>query len=551
MQNGRTALIACALAMIGVAGCETQTTTGSVASSSGAARQALAPPPPPAGYAPSQSFDSTTMALRAPSAARPSATAPIAQPGPTAQFSNAEANGVVAVQEQPVSTFSLDVDTAAYAISRRFLTAGNRPPAQAVRPEQFINYFPYDYARPESKAEPFRIGVTVLPAPWKTGAQLLHIGVKGFEIPATERPPANLVLLVDVSGSMSPPDRLPLLQQVFRTLAGELRPIDRVSIVTYANGVSTVLTPTTGDNRATIVEAVDKLRASGGTAGSDGIQRAYALAEQHFDPRAVNRIILATDGDFNLGITDRDTLKQFVADKRKTGIYLSVFGVGLSNLNDLMMQTLAHAGNGIAAYIDSAVEARKVLVNELGSSVFPIADDAKIQVEFNPAMVAEYRLIGYETRMLKREDFKDDRVDAGEIGSGHSVTAIYEIVAPQSAARLNEPLRYQPQAIGADPRGEIAHVRLRYKLPGERDSRLMERAVTAADVKPSIGEAPEDVRFSVAVAGFAQLLRAERRVDGFGYDQVLALAEPARGRDPFGYRAEFLQLVRVAGGLRQ
>jgi Ca-activated chloride channel family protein len=518
------------LALIALAGCETQTQTSAPAS--------VVQPA------------SVAQAMRHMEAV--GAAPPRAMPGPADRFSNAEPNPVVAVHDQPVSTFSLDVDTSSYAISRRYLMNGQRPPRDAVRVEQFVNYFPYDYRRPATKESPFELSATVLPSPWNKNAQLLHIGLKAFEIVPSERPPANLVLLVDVSGSMAPPDRLPLLKQVFRTLSNELRPADRVAIVTYANNVSTVLPPTPGDQRDKIQAAIDGLSAGGGTAGGDGIQRAYALAEQNFDPKAINRVLLATDGDFNIGITDPNTLKQFVAEKRKTGIYLSIFGVGLGNLNDRLMQMLAHAGNGNAAYIDSALEARKVLVSELGATVFPVADDAKIQIEFNPARIAEYRLIGYETRMLRRSDFNDDRVDAGDVGSGRSVTAIYEIVSPESKSRLVEPLRYQsePRSHAGSKGEELAYVRLRYKLPGEPESRLVERAVRDVDVHPTLDTVPTDVRFAAAAAAFGQLLRGDTHVEGFNYQAVVDLAEPARGADPNGYRAEFLQLVRVAGGLR-
>jgi Ca-activated chloride channel family protein len=564
---GASIAVVAALLLLGIAGCESEQATSTAAGqgrtrlATGAMPEPAKPEPPAATTAPPPKSAEPAQAaphgvgamqLQARRDAQPSTTltvpAPIAPPGPTAQFANAEANGVVAVKEQPVSTFSLDVDTASYAVSRRFLKDGKRPPRQAVRVEQFVNYFPYEYAPPASRDAPFSLDAAIVPAPWRKDAQLLHIALKAYEIPLNARPPANLVLLIDVSGSMSPSDRLPLLKQVFRSLARELRPIDRVAIVSYANGVAVRLEPTTGDKRDTILAAIDALNAGGGTAGSDGIQRAYALAEQHFDPKAVNRVLLATDGDFNVGITDPNTLRDFVAERRKQGIYLSVFGVGLGNLNDRLMQMLAHAGNGNAAYIDSALEARKALGAELGATVFPVADDAKIQVEFNPARVAEYRLIGYETRMLKREDFKDDRVDAGDIGSGHSVTAIYEIVAPDSPARLIEPLRYGGEARPARS-DEIAHIRLRYKLPGAGESQLMERPVMPRDVAPRLDQAAPHIRFSIAVAAFGQLLRGEPRVDGYGYADVLALAEPARGRDPMGYRAEFLQLVRMAGGL--
>jgi Ca-activated chloride channel family protein len=505
---------------------------------SGTAASAASPPPPAA-----------TMAVGNHVAAR--APAPIAPPGYSDRFANAESNPATAVRgEQAVSTFSLDVDTASYAISRRFLSMGRRPPAIAVRAEQFVNYFPCDYARPESRERPFAIQTMIVPNPWNAKTQLLHIGLKAYELRQSERPPANVELLLDVSGSMAPQDRLPLLKQVFRAAASELRPVDRVSIVTYASGVATVLEPTSGAEKDKILDALDRLSAGGGTAGSDGIQRAYAMAERNFDPKAVNRVILATDGDFNVGITDLATLRRFVSEKKDKGIYLSIFGVGLDNLNDSLMTALAHAGNGNAAYIDSALEGRKALVSQLGATVFPVADDAKIQIEFNPARVAEYRLVGYETRLLCQQDLNDDRVDAGDIGSGHSVTAIYEIALPGRGGQSVDPLRYQPgQAAPSYGGREFAFLKLRYKLPGEKDSRLMEQAVTDAHAKPALADAPEDVRFAIAAAGFAQLLRGESQVRNFGYEQVVALAEPARGRDEMGYRAEFLRLVRVAGGL--
>ena len=466
------------------------------------------------------------------------------------RFPDKEPSGERSVREQPISTFSLDVDTASYAVVRRYLSAGQTPPADAVRVEEMVNYFPYAYPGPEDRTQPFRVTHSVLPSPWAEENQLLHIAIKGYDIPRAERPRANVVLLIDTSGSMGPQDRLPLLQRGFRLFAAQLRGDDRVAIVTYAGQAQVALEPTSGAERQKIVEVIDGLRAYGSTAGGDGIQRAYALAERHFDRDAVNRIILATDGDFNVGITDPKALEQFVAGKRKTGIYLSVLGVGLGNLNDALMQRLAQAGNGNAAYIDSLLEVRKALHDELGSTLFPIADDVKVQVEFNPVKVSSYRLIGYETRMLRRQDFKDDRVDAGDIGAGHSVTAIYEITPIGAKGARVDPLRYQaepraPAAPVGSNSGELAFVKLRYKLPGEAASRLIEHPVRGAGIYRTLDDVPGEQRFAVAVAAFAQRLRGERAVESFGYDSIAALANAARGPDPEGYRAELVRLVRM------
>ncbi len=455
---------------------------------------------------------------------------------------------------EPVSTFSIDVDTASYSFVRRSLQAGHMPLKDAVRIEEMINYFPYAYPRPESAAVPFQPTVTVTPSPWKPTNKLIHIGIKGYEIAAKERPRANLVLLLDVSGSMAPDDRLPLLKNAFRMLLGELKPDDTVGIVTYASQSGVALEPTRVAERGKIVDVLDRLIASGSTDGGSGLQDAYRLAEMHFDKNAVNRIILATDGDFNVGITDREQLKRFIEAKRQTGIYLSVIGVGHDNYNDRLMQALAQNGNGVAAYVDTLNEARKVLVDEASSSLFPIAKDVKIQIEFNPARVSEYRLIGYETRALKREDFNNDKVDAGDIGSGHTVTAIYEIT-PVGAPKFVDDLRYhKPEAQPAPPSGtvsEFGFLKIRYKLPGEETSKLITDPIAADLERPDIQAAPEDVRFSSAVAAFGQLLRGEPYTGAFSFDDVIALAQTARGADPFGYRAEFLNLVRLAKSARQ
>jgi Ca-activated chloride channel family protein len=467
------------------------------------------------------------------------------------RFPDKEPTGVFTVAEHPVSTFSVDVDTASYAFVRRVLTGGRFPPREAVRVEEMVNYFPYAYPAPPDRSLPFRVTTAVAPCPWTAGNQLLHIAIRGYDVQRAERPRANIVLLIDTSGSMAPNDRLPLLQKGFRLFAAQLRDEDRVAIVTYAGEARTALEPTAGRDKHKIIEAIDNLRANGSTAGGDGLRRAYAMAERHFDKQAVNRLILATDGDFNVGITDPKELERFIVEKRKTGIYLSILGVGQGNLNDALTQRLAQAGNGNAAYIDSLLEARKAMSEELASTLFPIADDVKVQVEFNPALVAEYRLIGYETRMLRREDFKDDRIDAGDVGAGHTVTAIYEITPAGAKERRIDPLRYQTERdrivpSPSSPADELAFVKLRYKLPGEAASRLIEQPARSADVLPSLDQAAPEARFAIAVAAFGQLLRGESSVAGFSYADIARLASDARGPDPEGYRAEFVRLVRMA-----
>lgn len=471
----------------------------------------------------------------------------------TERYPDTDPNPVKLVVREPVSTFSVDVDTAAYANVRRFLRDGQVPPADAVRAEEMINYFDYAYPLPDDETAPFSATVAVMPTPWNAGTRLLHIGIKGYDVVPAVRPRANLVFLIDVSGSMESPDKLPLVQQTLRLLVKELREDDTVGIVTYAGYTGVALEPTRGAGRGRILQVIDSLGAGGSTAGAQGLVDAYALAMRNFDSKSVNRVILATDGDFNVGVTDPKALEDLIVEKRKSGVYLSVLGFGMGNLNDLLMQKIAQAGNGNAAYIDSLMEGRKVLVEEMASTLFPIANDVKIQIEFNPAEVAEYRLIGYETRMLSREDFNNDAIDAGEIGSGHTVTALYEITPPASQARLVDPLRYgtesEPESAGSAPQpfaDEIAFLRLRYKLPGESESRLIERPVAVTDGYDRIEAAPADIRFAAAVASFAQLLRGDPYLRAFGYDDVVALAQSARGDDPFGYRSEFVQLVRLS-----
>jgi Ca-activated chloride channel homolog len=434
---------------------------------------------------------------------------------------------------------------------RRALNAGRLPQKDAVRVEEMINYFPYGYPLPEDRTAPFKPTVTVLPSPWNPSKKLVHIAIKGYDIARAERPRANLVLLIDTSGSMAPENRLPLLKNAFRMLVDTLQSDDTVGIVTYAGQAQVALEPTKIAEKHKVVEAIDQLQVGGSTAGAAGIQQAYRMAEAGFDKAAVNRVILGTDSDFNVGITNQAELKGFIERKRETGIYLSILGVGHDNYNAALMQALAQNGNGVAAYVDTLNEARKVLVDEASSSLFPIAKEVKIQVEFNPTRVVEYRLIGYETRLLRREDFSNDKVDAGDIGSGHAVTAIYEIT-PVGSAKLVEDLRYaQPVATSTvgpqNGKGEeYAFLKIRYKLPKEEKSRLIDLPITQAFEKLAIGEVPTDVRFSIAVAGFAQLLRSEPHLKAFGYDEVIALAAVARGGDPFGYRAEFVSLARLA-----
>ncbi len=471
-------------------------------------------------------------------------------PESSARYPDKEANGVTLVADQPVSTFSVDVDTASYAVVRRSLTSGAMPPAAAVRVEEMVNYFPYKYAAPADRSHPFSISTEVMPSPWKAENQLVHIAVRGYDIATEKRPRANVVLLIDVSGSMSPEDRLPLLKKGFRLFAAQLRDHDKVAIVTYANGTAVALEPTSGRDKHKIIAAIDALGSGGGTAGADGLRRAYEMAERNFDPKAVNRVILATDGDFNIGISDPKQLETFIAAKRKSGVYLSIFGVGYGNLNDALIQRLTQTGNGNAAFIDSLLEARKAMSQELGSTMFPIANDVKVQVEFNPALVAAYRLVGYETRMLNRQDFKNDRIDAGDMGAGHSVTAIYEITPASAIGTLVDPLRYKREKAPASRTGdELCFVKMRYKLPGQDTSRLTEHPVHAGSARTSLSAVPDEQRFAVAVAAFGQRLRGESHVSTMSYADIARLADSARGADPEGYRAEFVQLVRLSESL--
>ena len=380
----------------------------------------------------------------------------------TEQYDNGEPNPIKLVQEEPVSTFSADVDTASYSRTRRALNDDYLPPSEAVRIEEMVNYFDYDYKLPDSAEQPFKPTVWTMPTPWNENSQLLHIGVKGYDVSPTETPAANIVFLLDVSGSMNSPDKLPLLKKSINLMVEQLDKDDSVAIVVYAGAAGVVLEPTKGNKKRQINEALNKLSAGGSTAGGAGLELAYKLAQENFDEDAVNRVILATDGDFNVGISDPTRMKDFITEKRDSGIFLTVLGFGDGNYNDVIMQQLAQNGNGTAAYIDTLKEARKVLVQEFSSTVFPIAKDLKFQIEFNPSIVSEYRLIGYETRILNREDFNNDKVDAGDIGSGHTVTALYEITLVGEPGAI-DPLRYGTDAPATELKnGELGFLKIRY-----------------------------------------------------------------------------------------
>ena len=448
----------------------------------------------------------------------------------------------------PLSTFAVDVDTASYSNVRRFLNAGRQPPKDAVRIEELINYFGYEYPEPDADV-PFSINTEVASCPWKTDHLLVSIGLKGRAVPWEDIPPLNLVFLLDVSGSMNTQLKLPLLKSAMRLLVAELRSEDRLSIVVYAGASGLVLPPTSGADKATIRSALDSLSAGGSTAGGSGIRLAYEVARRSFDSGGVNRVILATDGDFNVGVSSQGELVRLIEAERESGVFLSVLGFGMGNLKDAHLEQLADHGNGNYAYIDSLREARRVLVQQAGSTLVTIAKDVKIQVEFNPRKVAAYRLIGYENRALRAEDFNDDRKDAGDIGAGHRVTALYEIVPVGVSLPVPavDALKYrQPAALSdrADS-DELATVKLRYKEPGGDTSR---RLVTLIE-DPGSRDASQNLSFAASVAGFGMLLRDSEYKGELTFGQVLELARGARGADPSGDRSEFIQLVELARAL--
>lgn len=468
-------------------------------------------------------------------------------------YQHFDTQGVKRVASEPVSTFSIDVDTGAYSNMRRWLNQGQLPPEDAVRVEEFINYFDYDYPYPESQRVPFQVSTEIAPTPWNANTRLLRIGIQGYKVPREQLPASNLVFLVDVSGSMNSPDKLPLLQQALSMLVGQLDARDSISMVVYAGASGVVLAPTPGNRKADILTALQRLQAGGSTNGAAGIQLAYQMAQQNFIPNGVNRVILATDGDFNVGLASTEELIDLVQRKRKAGIALTTLGFGSGNFNDHLLEQLADEGNGNYAYIDRLNEARKVLAEELSATLMTIASDVKIQIEFNPQLVSEYRLIGYENRMLNEEDFANDKVDAGEIGAGHRVTALYEISLAGSKGQRLPPRRYQPghPSTGRDMasfNNELAYLRIRYKLPGESESKLIQAPVMDSGINARGGDS---FNFAAAVAAFGQKLRGGTFLENFDYDDIEDLARRSRGSDPSGYRSEFMQLVNLARTLDQ
>jgi Ca-activated chloride channel family protein len=461
-------------------------------------------------------------------------------------YDHVQENAFIAVADDPRSTFSIDVDTASYSNVRRFLDGGNMPPPEAVRVEEMINYFSYNYESPLG-SDPFSINTEVSGTPWNDETLLVSVGLQGQRIDMSEVGARNLVFLLDVSGSMSSPDKLPLLKQGLGMLVNNLRDNDRVSIVVYAGASGVVLEPTMGNDKPRIMEALERLQAGGSTNGGEGIKLAYKMAAKHFEKGGVNRVILATDGDFNVGATNRTELLELIEDKRKSGVFLSVLGFGTGNMQDSTMEMLADKGNGNYAYIDSKAEARKVLVEEAGGTLVTIAKDVKLQVEFNPAEVESYRLIGYENRKLAQADFNDDTKDAGEIGAGHSVTALYEVKPKGSSSKsATDKLKYQDDAklTEAAKSGEMLTVKIRYKKPDGNKSKLISLPVTGDD--RGLRNTSKDYRFSAAVAQFAMILRHSKYKGDATYDDVLKLAGESLGADPHGHRKAFLDLVKKA-----
>lgn len=470
------------------------------------------------------------------------------------KFEQQVQNGIMVAGEIPVSTFSIDVDTGSYATLRRMLREGRLPEKGTVRVEEMLNYFAYDYPLPAKNAAPFSVTTELAPSPYNDDMMLLRIGLKGYDLPKSQLGASNLVFLLDVSGSMASADKLPLLQTALKLLTAQLSAQDKVSIVVYAGAAGVVLDGVSGNDTQTLTYALEQLSAGGSTNGGQGITQAYQLAKKHFIPNGINRVILATDGDFNVGVTDFDDLIALIEKEKDHGIGLTTLGFGLGNYNDQLMEQLADKGNGNYAYIDTLNEARKVLVDELSSTLFTIAKDVKVQVEFNPALVSEYRLIGYENRALAREDFNNDKVDAGEIGAGHTVTALYELRYVEAGNRMNDKLRYGVDAqTGQEKysRKEIAFLKLRYKLPAQTQSQLLSYPIRLDQSVKQLEQASDDFRFAAAVAGLGQLLNGSHYLHQFDYTKLSLLARSALGDDPFGYRHEFVQLMETAAAIEQ
>ena len=485
-------------------------------------------------YSPEYQYPSYTKDMQVPTGER----------GET--FKEIKENPFVEVSSQPVSTFSVDVDRAAYSNIRRMIQQGTLPPKDAVRIEEMINYFDYDYPTPDAQTpSPLRVSYEQAPAPWSTTHYLLRIGLKTKPLDLSNTPASHLVFLIDVSGSMMDYNKLPLLKSSLKLLLQNLKPQDKVSIVTYASGTQVALEPTSVREREKIEKVLDGLETGGATSGEQGIQLAYEQAHKAFIKGGNNRIILATDGDFNVGINNPNDLKAFIEKQREGGVYLSVLGFGMGNYRDDMSETLADSGNGNYAYIDNLTEAKKVLVNEFGGTLFTVAKDVKLQVEFNPKYVKQYKLLGYENRMLANEDFTNDKKDAGEVGAGHTVTAIYEIVP--SDGKVTSSLRYQDSQLNEIGKGnEIAFLKIRYKDPKQTNAASREVVEPLIFNLKKLSETSEDFRFATAVAEFGLLLRDSEYKAQASYDQVIELAKNAFGRDEEGYRKEFVRLVEGA-----
>ena len=512
------------------------------------ASPSVAPPPPPP---PSSQIVTTGKAVASGAMAAERSMAPYPYPRPLPypqarpqdreRYDGKEVASIKRVADEPVSTFAVDVDTGSYSNVRRFLNEGRLPPEAAVRTEEMINYFRYDYLRPQNRDTPFSVSTDISTTPWNDASRLLRIGLRGYDVDSNERPRANLVFLVDVSGSMNSQDKLPLVKSTLTALANELRSDDRVSIVVYSGTVGLLLAPTS--NKDYVKQAVDCLSASGSTAGGDALKLAYSTARGNFLDGGINRIIMATDGDFNVGTSNTDELKKYVAEQRKSGVTLTMLGYGSGNIRDELMEGIANVGNGNYAYIDSAMEARKVLGSELSSTLFTIAKDVKIQIEFNPAHVKEYRLIGYENRLLAEEDFANDRIDAGDIGAGHQVTALYEVMPTNASGWLPE-RRYPANRVverQSDFNGEMAQVKLRYKLPEEDKSRLITRSIAAQDLR-SASRPSGDMAFAVAVAAFGQKLRGDKYLGDYDFRNIGLLS----GNGGDYWRQEFRKLNDLA-----
>ena len=468
----------------------------------------------------------------------------------TEEYDGIEENIFREALKNPLSTFSIDVDAASYSNVRRFINNGQRPPKDAVRIEELVNYFDYDYEQPKND-DPFAFHTEISTAPWNNKHKLVHIGLQGKTIPTEKLPPSNLVFLIDVSGSMDEPNKLPLLKSSFKMLVEQLRPQDHISIVVYAGAAGLVLEPTAGSEKRKILDALEQLQAGGSTAGGAGIKLAYEVAKEHFKQGGNNRVILATDGDFNIGESSNGAMERLIEEKRKDGVFLTVLGYGMGNYKDSKMETLADKGNGNYAYIDNITEARKVLVNEFGGTLFTIAKDVKLQIEFNPAKVKAYRLIGYENRMLKNEDFNNDKKDAGDLGSGHTVTALYEIipVGVESEFFKVDDLKYQHTTV--DPKAqnskELMTIKFRYKKPDEEVSKLIVHPLIDSNIL--LSKTSDNFRWSASVAAFGMLLRDSEYIKNFNYDAVVQMAQNSKGEDKEGYRIEFINMVKSFGSV--